>query len=61
MWRGSRRVQTLTKPGFPTPTAVSDLADLQFDYIKLKLASRLDGVESSANGARMHRAPPGAL
>lgn len=41
--------KTLTKPGFPTPTAVSDLADLQFDYIKLKLASRLDGVDSSAN------------
>jgi len=41
--------KTLMKSGSTAPTAVSDLADLQFDYIKLKLASRLDGVEGSAN------------
>jgi len=41
--------KTLTKSGATVPTAVGDLADLQFDYIKLKLASKLDGVDQSAN------------
>lgn len=41
--------KTLMKSGTVAPTAVSDLADLQFDYIKLKLASNLDGVADAAN------------
>ena len=41
--------KTLTKPGTLAPSAVSDLADLQFDYIKLKLAQKLDGVQAAQN------------
>lgn len=41
--------KVLSKPGVSAPNAVSDLADLQFEYIKLKLAEKLDGVTSSAN------------
>lgn len=39
------------KGGAAPPTKVSDLADLQFEYIKMKLASKLDGVNNAANGA----------
>jgi len=41
--------KTLTKAGATPPSTVSDLADLQFEYIKLKLASKLKGVDESAN------------
>lgn len=29
---------------------LDDLADLQFDYIKLKLSSKLEGISNSQNG-----------
>jgi len=41
--------KTLSKPGAVAPTAVSELEDLEFEYIKLKLAPKLDGIDGSAN------------
>ena len=41
--------KTLSKPGATVPSSLNDLNDIEFDYIKMKLAPRLAGVSNSQN------------
>ena len=48
---GIGALKTLTKPGYVPPSAalIRDLDDTQFEWIKLKLGPKLDGIEESEN------------
>lgn len=48
---GIGALKTLTKPGYTPPASslISDLDDTQFEWIKLKLAPKLVGIEQSKN------------
>jgi hypothetical protein len=48
---GIGALKTLTKPGYTPPlgSKISDLDDTQFEWIKLKLGPKLDGIEQSQN------------